>query len=117
MTDAFSSIDLAQELTLALEMADAGDAIAYAYFEKQNFKLATDFCKNSNDYKKEINNSYKSQKSVETFFKQLLKYSNNTKASSSLRLKLTAMKPTLSIGSIVYLFNPCFLVLFKALSI
>lgn len=24
-------------------------------FEKQNFKLATDFCKNSNDYKKEIN--------------------------------------------------------------
>ena len=40
MTDAFSSIDLAQELTLALEMADAGDAIAYAYFEKQNFTLS-----------------------------------------------------------------------------
>lgn len=28
------------------------------------------------DYKKEIKNSYKSQKSIETFFKQLLKFSN-----------------------------------------
>ena len=40
MTDTFSSINLAQELILALEMADAGDAVAHAYFEKQNFTLS-----------------------------------------------------------------------------